>query len=364
MFETLLATAAYVLLISTVVGIHELGHYLAARALGIQPVEFSIGFGRLLFSWTDARSCRWSFRAIPMGGYVKFLGDGDAASSTSVDVAPDQRRRTLAGAGPGARAAVAFAGPFANLVLTFVVLTGLYSGIGRLYTPTVVEGVLPGSAAEAAGFRQGDRIVAIGGVAIARFEDMQALVVARAGMPTSVEILRGGAPIVLTATPAATQVEDNFGRRREIGRIGLKGGTPVFERVPVTSAFSHGLGDMIFLARQIGQILRETVVGERPVDQLAGPARIAEAAGDAMRSGWPNLLFFVAFFSINLGLMNLLPIPIMDGGLIALCGVEVLRGRPLGERAQRVLTATGLAMVGCLMLVVVVNDVRYLFSRI
>lgn len=364
MFETLFATAAYVLLISTVVGIHELGHYLAARALGIQPVEFSIGFGRLLFSRMDARGCRWSFRAIPMGGYVKFLGDGDAASATTAKVAPALRRLTMAGAGPGRRAIIAFAGPFANFVLTFVVLTGLYSGVGRLYTPTLVEGVLPGSAAEAAGFRLGDRIVAIGGVPTTRFEDMQALVMARAGMQTAIEVLRDGAPTILSATPTATQVEDNFGRRREIGRIGLKGGTPVFERVPVASAFAYGISDMAFLARQIGQILRETVLGERPVDQLAGPARIAEAAGDAMRSGWPNLLFLIAFFSINLGLMNLLPIPIMDGGLIALCGIEALRGRPLEERAQRMVSATGLAMVGCLMLVVVVNDFRYLFSKL
>ncbi|GJD87702.1 Metalloprotease MmpA [Methylobacterium hispanicum] len=364
MFETLLATAAYVFLISTVVGIHELGHYLAGRALGVQPVELSIGFGRLLFSRTDARGCRWAFRAIPMGGYVKFLGDRDAASSGSVEVPEAQRRRTMAGAGPGPRAIIAFAGPFANFVLTFVVLTGLYSGVGRLYTPAVVEGVLPGSAAEAAGFRTGDRIVAVGGVAVSRFEDMQSLIVARAGMPTAVEILREGSGLTLNATPAATQVEDNFGRRREIGRIGLKGGARVFETVPVASAFAYGISDMAFLARQIGQILRETLVGERPVDQLAGPARIAEAAGDAMRSGWANLLFLVAFFSINLGLMNLLPIPIMDGGLIALCGVEALRGRPLGEKAQRVVTATGLVMVGCLMLVVVVNDFRYLISRL
>lgn len=364
MLVTALSIFAYILLISTVVGIHELGHYVAGRMLGIQPVEFALGFGRVLVSRTDRRGCVWSLRAIPMGGFVKFLGDGDIASASSVAVAPELRRRTLDGAGPGHRAIVAFAGPFANFVLTFAVLTFLYAGVGRVYTPALVNGVVPGSAAEAAGFRKGDLIVSIGGVGIERFEDTKALIMPRAGMPTNIEVLRDGAHVMLTATPASTQVEDNFGRRHDVGQIGLVGAKPVFGRVPVSSAFLHGASDMVFQARQMLGILREIVIGERAVNQLAGPGRIAEAAGDAMRSGWASLLFLAAFISINLGIVNLLPIPIMDGGLIALCGIEALRGRPLGRRAQKVVNVTGLAAVGGLMVMVVANDVVYLISKL
>lgn len=364
MTETLFAILGFILLMSVVVGFHELGHYAAGRLLGIQPIEFALGFGRILASRTDRNGCRWSVRAVPMGGFVKFLGDGDIASASSVEVASELRRRTLDGAGPGRRAIVAVAGPLANFILTFVVLTGLYAGVGRVYTPAVVQGTVPGSVAEQAGFKQGDLIVAIGGVSIERFEDTMALVMPRAGMPTQFEVLRDGASVLLNATPAAALVEDNFGRRREIGRIGLFGAKPVFERVPVASAFRFGLSDMVFQGRQMLGLLRETVVGERPVNQLAGPGRIAEAAGDAMRSGWANLLFLTAFISINLGIMNLLPIPIMDGGLIVLCGLEGLRGRPLGERAHKLVNMAGFAAVVSLMVTVVANDVLYLISKL
>ncbi|MDE4914932.1 M50 family metallopeptidase [Methylobacterium sp. 092160098-2] len=363
MTETILAILGYVVMMSAVIGFHEFGHYAAGRLLGIQPVEFALGFGRILLSRTDRNGCRWSVRAVPMGGFVKFLGDGDIASASSVAVAPGLRRRTLDGAGPARRAVVAFAGPLANFVLTFLLLTGLYAGVGRVYTPALVQGTVAGSAAEKAGFLKGDLIVAVDGVSIDRFEDTQALVMPRAGMPTRFEVLRDGASVALEATPAATLVEDNFGRRHEIGRIGLFGGKPVFERVPVASAFLFGLSDMVFQGRQMLGLLRETVLGERPVNQLAGPARIAEAAGDAIRGGWANLLFLAAFISINLGIVNLLPIPLMDGGLLVFCGLEGLRGRPLGARAQKMVNLAGMAAVGGLMVTVVANDVLYLIHR-
>lgn len=364
MLEIPLAIVAYVLVMSTVVGIHELGHYLAGRMLGIHPLEIAVGFGRVLISRTDRRGCVWALRAIPLGGFVKFLGDGDVASASSVAVAPDQRRRTLDGAGPGRRAIVAFAGPLANIVLTFAVLTFLYAGVGRIYTPALVNGVVPGSAADTAGFRQGDLIVSVGGVGIERFEDIKALILPRAGMSTNIEVLRDGVHVMLTATPTPTQIEDNFGRRRDVGQIGLQGAKPVFERVPVANAFRYGASDMVFQVRQILGFLREVVLGERSVNQLGGPARIAEAAGDAMRSGWASLLFLLAFISINVGIMNLLPIPVLDGGLILTSGVEAVRGRPLGSRATKFVRYAGVAAVLCLTLTAVASDVLYLISKL
>ncbi|GAB4394836.1 MAG: RIP metalloprotease RseP [Kiloniellaceae bacterium] len=349
----------FLAVLTALVFVHELGHYLVARWNGVRVEVFSIGFGPEIFGWNDKAGTRWKFSLIPLGGYVKMFGDANAASMPS-DETPEMSAAERAEAFPhkrlGQRAAIVSAGPIANFLFAIAILAGLFGIVGQPFTPAVVGAVVPDSAAEAGGFQVGDKIVAIDGTSVARFEELQRNVALRPEETLTFTVLRDGAEIDLVATPQRELVTNGLGEPQEIGRLGLQGGRPEYTRHGPLDAIwqatreTFGIIDQTFTA--LGQIIR----GDRGTDELGGPIRIAQMSGQAAELGITPLIYFAAMLSINLGLINLFPVPMLDGGHLMFYAIEAVRGRPLGERAQEYGFRIGLALVLTLMVVVTWND--------
>ena len=349
----------FLAVLTALVFVHEMGHYLVARWNGVRVEVFSIGFGPELFGWNDKTGTRWKFSLIPLGGYVKMFGDANAASMPA-DGTEAMSAEDRAVAFPhkrlGQRAAIVAAGPIANFIFAIVVLAGLFSIIGQPFTPAVVGEVLPDSAAAAGGFQPGDKIVAIEGQSIERFEELQRFVALRPGETMTFTVQRDGATIPVTATPERTTVPNGLGEDQEIGRLGLRGGRPEFTRHDPLTALWQGTRETFAIVNQTFTALGQIIRGDRGTDELGGPIRIAQMSGQAAELGLVTVIHFAAMLSINLGLINLFPIPMLDGGHLLFYAIEAVRGRPLGERAQEYGFRIGLALVLTLMVVVTWND--------
>ncbi len=349
----------FLAVLTALVFVHELGHYLVARWNGVRVEVFSIGFGPEIFGWNDRAGTRWKFSLIPLGGYVKMFGDANAASMPA-DGAGAMSAEERAVAFPhkrlGQRAAIVSAGPIANFVFAIVLLAGLFSIVGQPFTPAVVGEVLPDSAAAAGGFEAGDKIVAIEGQAIARFEEVQRVVALRPGETMTFTVQRGDARIEILATPERTTVPNGLGEDQEIGRLGLRGGQPEYARHDPLTALWQGTRETFSIVDQTFTALGQIIRGDRGADELGGPIRIAQMSGQAAELGFATVIYFAAVLSINLGLINLFPVPMLDGGHLMFYAIEAVRGRPLGERAQEYGFRIGLALVLTLMVVVTWND--------
>lgn len=353
----------FLVVLTVLVFVHELGHYWVARRSGVRIETFSIGFGPELFGWHDRAGTRWKLSAIPLGGYVKFFGDADAISMPGAEVpamAPEERAVSFHYKSIGQRAAIVAAGPVANFVFAIVVSAALFVLVGQPFTPPVVGGVMPDSAAAAAGFHAGDRIIRINGEQIARFEDIQQIVQLDLDQPLHIVVMRDGHDVDLTATPTIIEETDRLGNKVRIARLGIRGGG--FEYVrrspgaavwqAVVETYDQSAGTL----RALGQI----VVGHRSSDELGGPLRIAEMSGEVAKGGIANLFAFMAFLSINLGLINLFPVPVLDGGHLLFYFFEWARGRPLGARAQEYGFRIGMVLVFSLMVLATWNDLVHL----
>lgn len=366
MFEWILGYAIPFLCVLTVlVFVHELGHYLVARWNGVRVEIFSIGFGPELFGWTDRARTRWKISAIPLGGYVKMFGDINAVSmadSAIAEMSPEEQAVAFPTKRLSQRAWIVSAGPIANFLFAILLFSGLYVFVGQPFTPPVVGSVQEGSAAAAAGLKDGDVFVRIDGEPIQRFEDIQRIVRPAANRPLQVVVLRDGKEVTLTATPRLESFTDNFGNEHQIGLLGIQGGAPEFvRRDPATSiwlASKETLSTIGAIFEAVGQI----IVGTRKANELGGPLRIAEISGQAAEMGILAVVQFMAVISINLGLINLFPIPVLDGGHLLFYAFEAVRGRPLGERAQEYGFRIGLALVLGLMVFVTWNDLIHFLS--
>ncbi|MCS6876730.1 MAG: RIP metalloprotease RseP [Geminicoccaceae bacterium] len=349
----------FLIILSIVVFVHEWGHYRVARAFGVRVEVFSIGFGPELFGFTDRRGTRWKISAIPLGGYVKMLGDADATSST-IDVAAIGDPESFPAQTVGRRAAIVAAGPLANFLFAVLLLAVLFVVSGRPFTPAEIGAVQPESPAASAGLRPGDRVLAVDGRTIESFEELQTIVRASPGIPLVFTILREGRTFERTVTPAPSEFQDRFGNVHRIGLIGVSRAGIEFKRSGPGEALWEATAET---ARMIGATLKglaEMLVGARGTQELGGPLRIAQMSGEIARDGLVPALWFTAVLSINLGLINLFPIPMLDGGHLALYAVEAVRGRPLTERSQEIAFRLGLAMVLSLMLFATWNDIVHL----
>lgn len=434
-------------LLTVLVFVHELGHYTAARLTGVHAEAFSVGFGPELFGWTDSRGCRWRFAAIPLGGYVKMQGDADVSSLHHTDSA--DRPGGLLAASVGARAFIFAAGPFANFLLAGVVAAILFATVGQPVTPPVVGAVVDGGAAAAAGIRPGDRILAIDGDSIERFEDVRDVELTAAGRRIAIEVARDGRTLVLEAAPSGRAFEDRFGNRYEQGDLGIRAQVaPRLGSVDSAGAAAAGglkpddlvtsvdgipvadFGDFAVLVRarpeqpirlgvtragreieievtparvveetadgqiEIGRIgvsaaaappvrlaphvaaleggvfvweksglildyLWQIVAGVRPVDEIGGVLRIAQIAGDTAAISFLALVSFGMMLSLNLGLINLFPIPMLDGGHLVFLAIEWARGRRMSERWEEIGYRFGFAMVIGVMLFATWNDLTH-----
>jgi regulator of sigma E protease len=354
--------ASFIVMLTLLVFVHELGHYVVARRNGVRVDVFSIGFGPELFGWTSRAGTRWKFSAIPLGGYVKMFGDTDVASatSTSAELTPEERAVAFPHKRVGQRAAIVVGGPAANFLFAIVVLAGLYMTVGQPYTPPIIEKVEPGSAAAESGFEPGDLVRTIDGQAIQRFEDMQRIIQARPGERLSVTFERDGKPLSVTVTPKEQRFTDRFGNDQRIGLLGVRTTQLRVIRQDPATALWQATRETWNLTAGTLHAVGQMIAGTRPADEIGGLPRIAKMAGDVTREGLVYSVWFVALLSINLGLINLFPIPVLDGGHLLFYAAEVIRGRPLGRRAQEYGSMAGLAAVLALMIFATWNDLVHL----
>jgi regulator of sigma E protease len=349
----------FLLILSVVVFVHEFGHYWVARRNGVRVETFSIGFGPELFGRNDRHGTRWKFSAIPLGGYVKMLGDADATSTTH-DRQHERDPDSFPAKSVWQRMAIVFAGPAFNFIFAIVALTLLFTLSGRPFTPPEVGTVQEGSPAAAAGLMPGDRITAVDGSAIESFEQLQEVVRTSPGEPLDFEITRDGQPVTITVTPEMSELTDRFGTVHRIGLIGVARAGVEFRKVDPFSAAWDAIAET---GRMIGGTLAalwEMIIGSRGTEELGGPLRIAQMSGQIAQDGLVPLIWFSAVLSINLGLINLFPIPMLDGGHLLMYGIEAARGRPLTERSQEIAFRFGLAMVLSLMVFATWNDLVHL----
>lgn len=361
--------APVIAVLAMVVCVHEFGHFRVARWRGVKVETFSFGMGRELLGFTDRRGTRWRISALPLGGYVRFLGDGDAAGATkSADaklLAPAERRTTLAGQPIWARAAIVAAGPIANFLLAILIFATLSYCLGEVSVAPRVERIIPGSAAERAGFQKGDLIRSIDGEPITSFAEIVRFVALRPGESMVFVVARDGADVTLTATPAMTAVKTPMGMQRQ-GQLGVgKSTDPKDVRIahpnPLQAVWS-GVTLSATIIKTNAEYVWRLTAGRVTADQLSGPIRISEVSHAAAAAGFAALAGLAGMLSLSLGLMNLLPVPMLDGGHLLFCAVEAARGRPLSRRGQEISLRIGLALVGALTIFVAANDLRLMIS--
>jgi regulator of sigma E protease len=318
---------------------------------------FSIGFGPEIYGWTAKSGTRWKISAIPFGGYVKMFGENRDPANTE-KLAPEDEAVAFHSKKLGQRAAIVFAGPAANFLFALIALAILFATAGQPFTPADVNEVVPGSAAERAGIKSGDVIVAIDGTKIERFEQIQRIVQLSPGRPLTFTVLRDGREISLDTVPEAVEKVDRFGNTQRIGMLGISRptGDMVVVRHDPLSAIWRATTETVSLSGNILDALWQIISGTRTAKELGGPLRIAQMSGDVWDLGFVSMVMFAVLLSINLGMLNLFPIPMLDGGHLLFYAVEALRGRPIGERAQDYGFRVGLALVLSLMVFATWND--------
>ncbi|SNZ07860.1 RIP metalloprotease RseP [Cohaesibacter gelatinilyticus] len=362
-----LIPALFVLTI--VVFIHELGHFMVGRWCGVTIKAFSVGFGPELFGFYDKHGTRWKFSAIPLGGYVKFLGDENAASVPDQDAISQMSDEDRAGAlhtkPLWARAAIVAAGPIANFLLAIVIFAGLLMVYGKAITPARVDSIVPNSAAETAGFEVGDIMIAIDGNEIEAFSDIQRIVALSSESTLQITVDRGGELVTLSTTPRRQEITDQFGNKQKIGVLGIRhqASPEDVRRVAYGpgEALVGGVKETYFIIdRTLGYIGR-IFVGKEDADQLGGPIRVAQVSGQVATLGIAALINLAGMLSVSIGLINLFPVPMLDGGHLLFFAIEAVRGKPLSEKNQELGFKIGLAMVLSLMVFATFNDISYVF---
>lgn len=372
MFEQLFGVSftlvAFLIALTVVVFVHEFGHFFVARYCGVRCEAFSIGFGPELFGRTDKHGTRWKFSLIPLGGYVKMFGEGETmqtvegGKTTEVprELTPEERAVSFRHKTLGQRAAIVFAGPAVNLLFAIVVFWLTFSIGGRPVTDPVIGGVVEGGAAAQAGIQPGDRIVTIDGNPVERFEDIQTIVLLANGAPMQLGITRdGGEPQVINVTPTMREDKDDAGNVTKRFMLGIQASREHMSVVKLNPIEAAGAAvyqtyDVIrttFIA--VGQMIE----GSRGTEDLGGPIRIAQISGQAAETGVLGFILFMSILSINLGVVNLFPVPLLDGGHLMFYAIEAVRGRPLSEQVQEWGLRVGLALVLTLMLFVTWNDI-------
>jgi regulator of sigma E protease len=349
----------FLALVTIVIFVHELGHYWVARRNGVRIEVFAIGFGPEILGWTDSLGTRWKIGSIPLGGYVRMFGETDADSGVDGPaLTPEEQAVSFHHKRLGQRVAIVFAGPAVNFIFAAVVWAILFAVVGVPAHQAAVGSVSPGSAAAAAGLRAGDRIVEIDGTPITWFEELRSIVRANPGRRLSFLVRRGQVTLTMPISPDRVASDDGA----EIGRLGV-GYDPAqigYEHQNPLAASWMAVERTGRLTVQILVYLGELIGGSRSTDELGGPIRIAQISGEMAQGGFVQWLYFMAALSVNLGLINLFPIPMLDGGHLAYYAVEAVRGRPLGARAQEYGMRLGLILVVLLVIFVTWKDVMRL----
>jgi regulator of sigma E protease len=359
----------FLFVLTIVVFFHELGHFLVARWAGVKVLTFSLGFGPELVGFNDRHGTRWKISAIPLGGYVKFFGDeseaSTPASSETLDrMSAEERAGSFHHKKVGPRAAIVAAGPIANFILAIVIFTCLFTFFGKPSTTARVDKIEASSAAAKAGFEVGDIVTAIDGKTIGSFSDMQRIVGVRAGDTLNFTIKRGDSTLQLKGTPELREVKDSFGNAHRLGVLGITRATApgdvVTERVDPATALWLGVKETWFVVDRTLAYIGGVFTGREAADQVGGPLRIAQISGQVATIGLTALIHLAAVLSISIGLLNLFPVPLLDGGHLLFYAIEAIRGRPLSNRAQEMGFRIGLGLVLMLMVFATYNDILHL----
>jgi regulator of sigma E protease len=354
----------FLFVLTVVVFVHEMGHYLVGRWCGIGVKAFSIGFGPELVGFDDRHGTRWKLSAVPLGGYVKFVGDINATSTPDageVEKLSDAEKKVAFHTQPvWKRAATVVAGPVFNFLLAIAVYAVLFSIYGKVVMEPVVAEVRPDSPAAVAGILPGDRFVSVEGTPVESFADVQRLVSGRAGDPLEFVLSRDGGEVTVTATPEVTEQTDALGNVIRIGIIGVVNTTESGQPRQITFTPGEALVEAVYdtghIITRTGQFLQRFVVGREDKCQLGGPVKIAKISGQAAKLGFEWLIQLVAMLSVGIGILNLLPIPPLDGGHLVFYGLEAIKGRPVSERAMEAVYRVGLFLVLAFMAFVFWND--------
>lgn len=355
----------FLCVLTVIVFVHEMGHYLVARWNGIAIQTFSIGFGPELLGFNDRHGTRWRLSAIPLGGYVRFVGDMNAASTPDEEfiarAGPDLSPRLFVNKNVWQRIAVVVAGPVANVIFTFLVLYALLLGYGRYTVPAVIGAILPDSVAVTAGLQPGDTVLSVDGYQVRGFEDFQRMVSTAPERPVTMLIERAGAEQVIVATPEAAETTDRFGNTHRIGRLGVsreiaQSDVTLYRPGPV-EAVGMTFEEIRFILDRTGAFLGDFFVGRGDMEQLGGPVKVAKVSGEVASLGVVALINLMALLSLNIGIFNLLPIPMLDGGHLLYYLFEAVRGRPLSPRVQEFGFRIGLAVVFSLTIFTLINDI-------
>ena len=358
----------FLFVLTIVVFFHELGHFIVARWCGVGVKVFSIGFGKEIFGFNDKKGTRWRISWVPLGGYVKFIDDGNAASvpgKTQLnDVPPELRDKLFHGKTLAQRAAVVAAGPIANFILAILIFAAMFTFVGQRTTAPIADQVSPNSAAELAGFKPGDRVLSIDGQDIETFAEMQRIVSVSADRQLKFVLDRGGKQIELTATPKRREITDNFGNKIRLGLLGIRRETQAgewnYKSYDPLTAIWLGTKETYFVIDRTLNYLYDVITGRESADQLGGPLRIAQISGQVASVGILALINLAAILSVSIGLINLFPIPMLDGGHLLFYGIEAIRGRPLSDKTQEIGFRIGLAFVLMLMVFATWNDLIHL----
>ncbi len=357
----------FVVILSAIVFFHELGHYLVARWCGVKVDAFSLGFGPELFARVDLRGTRWRVAALPLGGYVKFHGDANVASvdDGSANASVD-RSLTLAGQPLPSRAAIVLAGPVANFILAFVIFTGMFMAFGRVEHTARIGRVEPNSPAAAAGFQAGDVVKAIDGDRINSFEALQGSTLMNTGLPMTFVVVRDGHDVTLTATPKVAVVDEGVFGKRRMGHLGLASSADPkdvqMQRCGLPTCAVWGAGQEWFIVKATGAYIVGIFAGRESTDQVSGLIGAAQLAGEMAKTSLWDLFSLAAWFSVSVGFMNLLPIPLLDGGHLVFYACEAALGRPLSERMQEIGLRIGIALVALLLVFTTSHDILRLVS--
>lgn len=358
-------TIAFLCALGPLVVFHELGHYWVARWFGVGAEQFSVGFGREVFGWTDNRGTRWKIGWLPLGGYVRFVGDMSPASQPgdASDLPPAVRSQSFHLKPWWQRFLIVLAGPLANFILAIAIFAAFFVLVGVPSASTEISRIIPGGAAAKSDLRVGDQIKSIAGNSVVSFNELRLVVMIRPGQRVPVEYLRDGQTREVDVTIGSDERTDEFGQKAKIGLLGVEAAT---KPVPAARAIPEATRYTVAIVRTTIVVIGQIITGERSTRDLGGPLKMAQVAGQQASLGAFTFIYMIAFFSINLGFINLLPVPLLDGGHLVFYAAEAVRRRPVSERSQEWAFRGGLALVLALLLFLTFNDLASfgLFERL
>ena len=353
----------FIIVISVVVFVHEFGHYWVARRCGVKIEAFSIGFGKEIFGWTDKHGTRWKVSWLPLGGYVKMFGDADASSRPDDAVkamTDDEKKVAFFHQSVNKRIAIVFAGPATNYLFAILALAFLFMVEGQPYSSPRISDIVENGVAAQAGLRVGDIVQTVDGTKVDRFEDIRRIVSLNEGTPLPIDVDRDGQMLSFTLTPEVTTIKDHFGGEHKLGRIGIVAKEIEHKKWPPLMALKQAVVETGTMTADTLKSMGQMIIGARGSEELGGPLRIAEMSGQVAEDGPMSVLWFMGIISINLGLINLFPIPLLDGGHLLFYAIERIRRKPLSEKIQDVGMRAGLTVVLSLMVFSTWNDLVHL----